>query len=145
MIVILQLVRRLSECSLSLSSFSLCSLTHSLFLSSSRSLSLSLRPLYLHLCPFRPLLPMCILRGCMPAHQAAQRRANQTGQPAVRILIKLSVTPEQRAQRVAGGGKEGERQGRVRYAFARLRMLHLRAMVLFEEPSDEQSFSGTII
>jgi len=91
MIVILQLVRRLSECSLSLLSFSL-SLSLSL-LSVSLSLSLSL-PLSIVRSLFYSLPPICILRGCMPAHQAAQRRANQTGQPAVRILIKLSVTPE---------------------------------------------------
>ena len=29
--------------------------------------------------------------GCMSAYQAAHRSANQTGQPAVRILIKLSL------------------------------------------------------
>jgi len=82
MIVILQLARRLSECV----ACPLCPFVLSLALVSVLVLcSFSL---------FHPLSPMCILRGYMPAHPAAQRRANQTGQPAVRILIKLCVTPE---------------------------------------------------
>lgn len=59
--------------------------------------------------PLTPqFLPVYVLRGCMPTHQAAQRGANQTGQPTVRILIKLSVTAEQRAHRGQEKKKEGK-------------------------------------
>lgn len=65
---------------------------------------------------------MRVLRECMPTHQAAQREANQTGQPTVRILIKLSVTGEQRAHR--GHAREEERGaegGAGGYPFVALR------------------------
>lgn len=114
MIVILQLVRSLSECCLP---FSLAR-SAPLSLPAPPLLPLPHPPLRLPPPPRSPhhpsprrasthapptpvtrFLPMYVLRECMPTHQAAQRAANQTGQPTVRILIKLSVTPEQRAQR----------------------------------------------
>ena len=106
MIVILQLVRSLSECCLSSS----LSLSHTHTHTHTYKLSVHVPTLTptsppsdtrtrVHKYrfpqpPYTQFLPMYVLRGCMPTHQAAQRGANQTGQPTVRILIKLSVTAE---------------------------------------------------
>lgn len=73
------------------------------------STSASPRSYHHHLSSLRARVCVVVLRECMPTHQAAQREANQTGQPTVRILIKLSVTGEQRAHR--GHAEEKKKEG----------------------------------
>lgn len=97
--------------------------THHL-VSRSLSPSLSLYPsAFLYLTPVHGLC-LCTFyaNACLPI-KPRKRRANQTGQPTVRILIKLSVTLEWRVQKA----REKERGTRVYggwHLFAALRFPH---------------------